>query len=342
VQGSSHIIGLSAVFENGDVLIQKFGGSSMGSCERIKKVAARVAKQAARGFPMVVVVSAMGDTTDALISLMGEITETPVRRELDAVLATGEMVSASLAASALIDLGVNARSFNAFNLQLYSALEGPDYNIVEIGRRRELCEFLKTGGVAVVAGFQGITTQGELTTLGRGGSDLTAVILARELGQKVCEKYTDEDGIYTADPRLVPDAVKVWHINYDEMLALARGGNGILHPRAISTAQEHKIRLHVRSSFNNEEGSVVCPDGDSLLPVKSLSIKRLSQGIASVSIVGNGLLELELRDRFIASVAELAPERVEYNGIGLAFYFSELTIKDAVATLHNQILLSRV
>lgn len=314
----------------------------MGSCERIKKVAERVARQAARGFPMVVVVSAMGDTTDDLISLMGEITSKPSRRELDAVLATGEMVSASLAASALMDLGVKASSFNAFNLQLHSALEGPDYNIVKIGRRRELCEFLKAGGVAVVAGFQGITAQGELTTLGRGGSDLTAVILARELGQKVCEKYTDEDGIYTADPRLVPDAVKVWHINYDEMLALAQGGNGILHPRAISTAQEHKIRLHVRSSFNNEEGSVVCPDGDSLLPIKSLSLKRLQHDTSQITIVGSGLLELQLRDSFIASVKDFSPTKIEYNGISLALNFNDLALKDAMVTLHNQILTNRI
>jgi len=259
------------MFANGEVLVQKFGGSSMGSVERIKKVAERIAEKARRGHRMVVVVSAMGDTTDDLIALMNKVTPVPERRELDHIMATGEMVSASLAAAALKDLGVRSRSFNAFNLQLFSEMQGEDYNIVRIGRARQLAEFLEPGTVAVVAGFQGITGDGDLTTLGRGGSDLTAVILARELGQKVCEKYTDEDGIYTADPRIIPDARKVWHLSYDEMLMLAGFGNGILHPRAISSARDCQIRIHVRSSFSNAEGSVVGPDGDDQIAVKSIT-----------------------------------------------------------------------
>jgi len=259
------------MFANGDVLIQKFGGSSMGSVERIKKVAERIAEKASRGHRLVVVVSAMGDTTDDLIALINKVTTFPDRRELDHVMATGEMVSASLAAAALTDLGVRARSFNAFNLHLLSELQGEDYNIVEIGRRNALARFLEPGSVAVVAGFQGITPDGDITTLGRGGSDLTAVILARELGQKVCEKYTDEDGIYTADPRIIPHARKVWHLDYDEMLMLAAFGNGILHPRAISSARDCQIRIHVRSSFSAAEGSVVGPDGDEEMPVKSIT-----------------------------------------------------------------------
>lgn len=259
------------MFANGDVLVQKFGGSSMGSVERIKKVAERIAEKASRGHRLVVVVSAMGDTTDDLISLINKVTPFPERRELDHVMATGEMVSASLAAAALNDLGVRARSFNAFNLHLLSELQGEDYNIVEIGRRNALARFLEPGSVAVVAGFQGITLDGDLTTLGRGGSDLTAVILARELGQKVCEKYTDEDGIYTADPRIIPHARKVWHLDYEEMLMLAAFGNGILHPRAISSARDCQIRIHVRSSFSAAEGSVVGPDGDDETPVKSIT-----------------------------------------------------------------------
>ncbi len=259
------------MFANGEVLVQKFGGSSMGSVDRIKKVAERIAEKARRGHRMVVVVSAMGDTTDDLIALMNKVTPVPERRELDHIMATGEMVSASLAAAALKDLGVRSRSFNAFNLQLFSEMQGEDYNIVSIGRARQLAEFLEPGTVAVVAGFQGITGDGDLTTLGRGGSDLTAVILARELGQKVCEKYTDEDGIYTADPRIIPDARKVWHLSYDEMLMLAGFGNGILHPRAISSARDCQIRIHVRSSFSNAEGSVVGPDGDDQIAVKSIT-----------------------------------------------------------------------
>ena len=206
------------MFKNGQVLIQKFGGSSVASVERIKNAAVRIAEKAKRGYAMVVVISAMGDTTDELIALIHKISTFPERRELDHVMATGEMVSASLMASALTELGIRAKSFNAFNLQLFSELCGSDYCITKIGRQKDFEAFLKPGSVAVVAGFQGITNEGDLTTLGRGGSDLTAVVMARELGQKVCEKYTDEDGVYTADPRIIPSASKVWHLSYDEML----------------------------------------------------------------------------------------------------------------------------
>ena len=259
------------MFKNRQVLIQKFGGSSVASVERIKNAAVRIAERAKRGYPMVVVISAMGDTTDELIALIHKISTFPDRRELDHVMATGEMVSASLMASALTELGIRAKSFNAFNLQLFSEYCGSDYCITKIGRQKEFEEFLQPASVAVVAGFQGITSEGDLTTLGRGGSDLTAVVMARELGQKVCEKYTDEDGVYTADPRIIPTAGKVWHLSYDEMLTLAHFGNGILHPRAISLAKESNIRLHVRSSFSNVEGSVIGPDGDDSVLVKSIT-----------------------------------------------------------------------
>lgn len=269
------------MFPKGDVLIQKFGGSSVASAERIKKMALRVAEHAQKGKRVVLVISAMGNTTDDLINLMKQVSLSPERTEIDCMMATGEMVSASLAASALRELGIKARSFNAFNLHLLTKKVGDDYTIVEIGRRGVLARFLEPGAVAVIAGFQGISVHGDLTTLGRGGSDLTAVIVARELGQKVCEKYTDEDGIYTADPRIVSKAVKVWHLNYDEMLLLAAYGNGILHPRAISIARENDIRIHVRSSFTKAEGSVIGPDGDELLPVKSIACDK-SFAIATV------------------------------------------------------------
>ncbi|MGM0599446.1 MAG: aspartate kinase [Candidatus Rifleibacteriota bacterium] len=259
------------MFANGEVLIQKFGGSSMATVERIQLVAERIAVKARKGHRIVVVVSAMADTTDELISLMQNITSVPDRREMDQVMATGEIVSASLMASSLRQIGIRSRSFNAFNLHLLSEIENEQYNIVEIGRRNMLARFLEPGSVAVVAGFQGVTAHGDLTTLGRGGSDLTAVVMARELGQKVCEKFTDENGIYSADPRIIPDARKIWHLNYDEMLQLALFGNGILHPRAISSAKDSEIRIHVRSSFTKAEGSVVGPDGDPEIPIKSIA-----------------------------------------------------------------------
>ena len=262
------------MFKNGEVLVQKFGGSSMASVERIKNAALRIAEKAKSGYPMVVVVSAMGDTTDDLIALMHRISTFPDRCELDHIMATGEMVSSALMASALLELGVKAKSFNAFNLQLHSKLSNNEYYITDVGALERLESFLTPGSVAVVAGFQGITEYGDLTTLGRGGSDLTAVIMARELGQKVCEKYTDEDGVYTAAPRVIPSARKVWHLNYDEMLMLAKFGNGILHPRAISSARDSNIRIHVRSSFSKVEGSVIGPDGDDSVPIKSITCSK--------------------------------------------------------------------
>lgn len=298
------------MFKNGQVLIQKFGGSSVGSVERIKNAAVKIAEKAKRGYPMVVVISAMGDTTDELIALIHKISTFPDRRELDHVMATGEMVSASLMASALTELGIRAKSFNAFNLQLFSELCGSDYCITKIGRQKEFEDFLKPGTVAVVAGFQGITSEGDLTTLGRGGSDLTAVVMARELGQKVCEKYTDEDGVYTADPRIIPTAGKVWHLSYDEMLTLAHFGNGILHPRAISLAKESDIRLHVRSSFSNVEGSVIGPDGDDSVPIKSITCSSKFvyvriKGIKKETSLLNNL-------PFQATVIEIADESIAF------------------------------
>lgn len=268
-------------------------------------MAERVAAQASKGHRIVLVVSAMGDTTDDLIALMNKVNRFPDRRELDSIMATGEMVSAALAASALKNLGVRARSFNAFNLHMLSEQQGDDYNIVEIGRRNQLAKFLEPGSVAVVAGFQGITHGGDLTTLGRGGSDLTAVVLARELGQKLCEKFTDEDGIYTADPRIVPEAVKIWHLNYDEMQILANFGNGILHPRAISCACESDIRIHVRSSFTSSEGSVIGPDGDNQLPLKSIAchnrlVYAKLQGIARPD------------DEFLRKITKLNPAVIQW------------------------------
>lgn len=264
----------SSLFQPGDVLVQKFGGSSMATPERILKVAERVAEQVRAGRRVVLVVSAMGDTTDELLDLMGKVNPDPAPRELDQLAATGEIVSVSITAAALQRVGIPARSYIAPTLGIRTDDRFGQAEIKAFERLSELAAFVSTGGVAVVAGYQGLTPAGDLTTLGRGGSDITAVALARDLGQKLCEKYTDEDGVYSADPRLIPTARKVWHLDYAEMEALARHGNGILHPRAIAYAREAAIRIHVRSSFTREEGSVVGPDGDPTHRVKSLAVDR--------------------------------------------------------------------
>lgn len=313
------------MFKRGQVLIQKYGGSSVESVERIKNAALRIAEKARKGYPMVVVVSAMGDTTDELIGLIHKISTFPKRIELDQIMATGEMVSASLMASALTEIGIRARSFNAFNLQLYSEICDNEYSITKIGGLKILEEFLQPASVAVVAGFQGITKDGDLATLGRGGSDLTAVIMARELGQKLCEKFTDEDGVYTADPRIVPTAQKVWHLDYNEMLTLAAFGNGILHPRAISCAKESDIRIHVRSSFSNVEGSVIGPEGDKSLPVKSITC---SNKFVYAKIFG---LAFEKAKRLAADKKPFKTQLVEASEGSLVFGFERQEAFEAMS-----------
>jgi len=292
------------MFGPGEVFVQKFGGSSTASPERIKKIAERVVDQFKGGKRLVLVVSAMGDTTDDFLSLMSKVSLYPEPREVDQLLATGEIVSAALMASSLQSLGIRAKSFNAFNLQIRTDNRFGSAEIKEFGRIRELEAFIDSGGIPIVAGFQGITDDGDLTTLGRGGSDITAVALARELGQKVCEKFTDEDGIYSADPRIIPTAKKIWHLNYDEMAILAKYGNGILHPRSIAYAKESSIRIHVRSSFTREEGSVVGPEGDPEIPVKSIACDK-KQAIASISrIRKKNLFDDFLKNQAFFSIME--------------------------------------
>jgi aspartate kinase len=290
------------MFANGEVLVQKFGGSSMAGTERIRKVAQRLAEQAQRGRRQAVVVSAMGDTTDDLIGLMRTVQPDTDPCELDQIMATGEIVSAALTAGALQALGIKAKSFHAINLGIRTIGVAGSADIIDFAHRETLARFLKPGAVAVIAGFQGLSPTDDLTTLGRGGSDITAVAIARELGQKVCEKYTDEDGVYTADPRIVPMARKIWHLDYEEMETLARFGNGILHPRAISWAREAGIRIHVRSSFTREEGTVIGPDGDPTLAVKSLATDR-----QQVVLAIEGIPTKAVPDLHAAGQAEFTP-----------------------------------
>jgi aspartate kinase len=294
------------MFQPGDVAVQKFGGSSMATPERILKVAERLAEQAQSGKRLAVVVSAMGDTTDELIQLVRRVSPDVAPRELDQMMATGEIVSCALMVTALQKLGIPARSFHAANLRMRTDEVFGAAEIKAFERINVLGDLLRTGGIAVVAGFQGMTPDGDFTTLGRGGSDITAVALARELHQKVCEKFTDEDGVYTADPRLIPQAKKVWHLAYDEMETLALYGNGILHPRAIGYARDSSIRIHVRSSFTREEGSVIGPLGNPDVAVKSLAVDS-KQAIVWIKGIKQPFADLRRQppfDRFVPLVVE--------------------------------------
>ncbi|MFZ4696837.1 MAG: aspartate kinase [Phycisphaerales bacterium] len=241
-------------------LVMKFGGTSVADPERIRRAARRVAEAKADGHQVAVVVSAMGHTTDELIGLAGKVAREPARRELDALMSTGEAVSAALTAMALEDQGLRARSLNAFQCAMRTdgghgraRLEGVDAD----GLQR----MLEQGVIPVVTGFQGIAASGDITTLGRGGSDTTAVAIAAALAVQrdggCCEIYTDVDGVHTADPRLVPDAPKLGAITYDEMLELAAMGAGVMHARAVVFGQRHGVPIHVRHSQRPEPGTMI-------------------------------------------------------------------------------------
>ncbi|MEG6616235.1 aspartate kinase [Peptococcaceae bacterium 1198_IL3148] len=238
------------------LIVQKYGGSSVANPERIKNVARRVVEGRKNGNDMVVVVSAMGDTTDDLIELMKQITNNPSDREMDMLLSTGEQVSIALLSMAIKEMGSDVISLTGGQAGVKTNEVYAKAKITNIDNSRIKAE-LDSGRIVVVAGFQGMNEFNDITTLGRGGSDTSAVALAVALGADLCEIYTDVDGIYTADPRVVPTASKLANISYDEMLELASLGAVVLHPRAVELAKLYNIPLQVRSSFNNNTGTVV-------------------------------------------------------------------------------------
>ncbi len=234
----------------------KFGGTSVGDLDRIRKVAGRVEQAVHAGEKVVVVVSAMGRTTDRLLGMAREIAHRPSRRELDALLATGEQQTTALLAMALHERGVSARSFTGAQAGFLTDAQHGNARILRVdpGAVRRCLQALD---VVVVAGFQGVSEDGDITTLGRGGSDTTAVALAASLGAETCEIYTDTDGIYTADPHLLPSASKIEAIDYTEMLELASQGAKVLHPTSVWYARRYGVKVHVRSSFSHVAGTIV-------------------------------------------------------------------------------------
>lgn len=244
------------------LIVQKYGGTSVGDPERIKNVARRVAKTRKEGHDVVVVVSAMAGETDRLINLTKKITEEPDPREMDMVVSTGEQVSIGLLAMALHDLGIKARSFTGFQVGILTDTSHTKARIKNI-EAQKVKEALKRGEVAIVAGFQGITAEEDITTLGRGGSDTSAVAVAAAIKANVCEIYTDVDGVYTTDPNIVPEARKLERISYDEMLEMASLGAKVLQTRSVEFGKNFNVPIHVRSSFNEKEGTwVVKEDRD--------------------------------------------------------------------------------
>jgi len=267
------------------VLVQKFGGSSLGTPSRVKRAAQRIAASQDQGFSVVVVVSAMGDATDRLLSLASRVSKEPAARELDLLLSTGEGVSAPLMAMALHDLGVSAVSLLGFQAGIRTDRRHARARIVGVTPERIERE-LESGRVVVVAGFQGIGEEMEVTTLGRGGSDTSAVALAVGLKAQACEIFTDVRGIYTADPRLVASARMLPRIAYSEMLELASAGARVMHPRSIEIAEAYGLELHVRSSFHRGPGTVICSEEGIMEDRNRVRGIAHEEHVARLSVVG--------------------------------------------------------
>jgi aspartate kinase len=238
------------------LVVQKYGGTSMGSIERIRNVARRVARTYDEGNDMIVVVSAMSGETNKLVALCNEMCEFPSEREYDVMVATGEQVSIALLAMCLQSMGYKAKSYMGFQVPIITDSAFSKARIEEIDGAK-IHEDLRNGAIVVVAGFQGIDREGNLTTLGRGGSDTSAVAVAAALKADVCEIYTDVDGVYTTDPRIVPEASKMDKVSYDEMLEMASLGSKVLQIRSVEFAKKYGVVIHVRSSFNDNPGTLV-------------------------------------------------------------------------------------
>ena len=257
-----------------DIIVQKFGGTSVADTDKIKNVARAVIREKNHGNDVVVVVSAMGHTTDILTKLAKEITPNPSSREMDMLLSTGEGVSIALLAMALQSQGCDAVSMNAMQVGIITEKVHSKARILEI-KTDKIRQHLDSGSVVVIAGFQGVTDDFEITTLGRGGSDTSAVALAGALKAKRCDIYTDVEGVYTTDPRVVPCASRLEKISYEEMMELASGGANVLHPRAVETAMFSKTPVRVRSTFKTDDL------GTLIVGVEEMELHKPVTGVAS-------------------------------------------------------------
>ncbi|MET1035904.1 MAG: aspartate kinase [Arthrobacter sp.] len=299
------------------IVVQKFGGSSVADATAIRRVARRVLQTHRSGHPVVVVVSAMGDTTDELLELAARVADTPKARELDLLLSSGEHVSASLLALALADLGARARTFTGADTGLLTDDTHGMAHVVSVEPRR-IRAAIERGEIPIVAGFQGRSRRTrEVTTLGRGGSDITAIALAAALNASVCEIFTDVDGVFTADPRVVPTARKIDTISSEAMLELAACGAKILHVRCVEYARRFGVTLHVRSSFTPGEGTVVLPGAPAVLVdptgkapedgiVSAIAVER-----STAKITLGGVPDVTAAAALIAGVAARARLRID-------------------------------
>ena len=266
------------------LIVQKYGGSSVATAERIKAVAKRVGRLHDNGDQVVVVVSAMGDTTDDLIKLASQITKQPHPREMDVLVSTGELVSSALLTMALHEHGYKAVSLSGAQAGIRTDANFRRARVLQVETKRIKVE-LEKGQIVIVAGFQGTTEDMDVTTLGRGASDISGVALAAALGAKVCARYTDTDGIYTADPRVVPEAKRLEEIGYEEMLELATYGNKVMQPRAIELAELYNIPIRVASSFNDNPGTLI-HGGVSMENRNKVRSVAYDMDVAKITVVG--------------------------------------------------------
>lgn len=283
------------------LIVQKFGGTSVGTVELIRKAAKRVMEKKNAGHQLVVVLSAMGKSTNALVKLAKEMSPHPDERDMDMLVSTGEQVSIALMSMALRKEGCEAVPLTGWQAGILTDHNHGDARIRQIETSR-IRGHLEKGKVVIVAGFQGVDEYGEITTLGRGGSDTSAVALAASLGAERCEIYTDVTGVFTADPRLVPTAQKLSRISYQDMLDLARLGAGVLHPRSVETAREHRVSLVVRSSFSDEGGTYVGVDA----PAKANAAIRGIAHEEDVSIYTLKGTEIRRRTPFLSNLLQEA------------------------------------
>lgn len=310
------------------LVVQKYGGTSVGDVERIRNVARRVLNTKNKGHEVVVVVSAMAGETDRLLHLAQQVTSSPDEREMDVLISTGEQVSIALLAIALKDMGADAKSYLGFQIKIATDSAFGKARITGIDSERMLND-LKNGRIVVVAGFQGVDESESITTLGRGGSDTTAVAVAAALKADVCEIYTDVDGVYTTDPNICSKARKLSKISYDEMLEMASLGAKVLQIRSVEFAKKYDVPIHVRSSFNDNPGTIVCKEDEEMervvvsgvtynkneskievmrLPDIPGAAAKLFKPIADANIVVDMIIQTQSTEKGCADVAFTVPK----------------------------------
>ncbi|RSD27643.1 aspartate kinase [Mesobacillus subterraneus] len=321
------------------LIVQKFGGTSVGSVDRIRNAASRTAEELQNGNQVVVVVSAMGKTTDHLVDMANDISSTPSKREMDMLLTTGEQITIALYSMALQQNGIDAVSYTGWQAGIKTEAVHSNARIIDIDTER-IKNDLSSDRVVIVAGFQGVTDEGEITTLGRGGSDTTAVALAAALKADKCDIYTDVTGVFTTDPRYVKSARKLLSVSYDEMLELANLGAGVLHPRAVEFAKNYGLPIEVRSSMEKERGTIIKEENEmeQNLIVRGVAfedqITRVSVLGVSTSLKGLSTIFTTLAQNHI-NVDIIVQSRTEANTANISFSIKSHDLTETLDVLER-------